>query len=99
MLFRSNRGAYVSVAAPGVDVLVPAPGAAHDMQSGTSFAAAFASGVAALIAERNPQLKAAEIKALMMRTATDIGAPGPDAEFGAGRINALACVENSLPRQ
>jgi subtilisin family serine protease len=91
----ANRGAYVSVAAPGVDVLVPAPGSAHDMQSGTSFAAAFTSGVAALMLERNPGLKAADLKQIVMRTAADLGAPGVDNEFGAGRINALASVEQS----
>lgn len=91
----ANRGAYVAISAPGVDVLVAAPGNAHDMQSGTSFAAAFVSGVAALMIERNPELKPDALKALVMRTATELGAPGRDSEFGAGRVNALASVEGS----
>ena len=36
----SNRGSYVSVAAPGVDILLPAPGGSYQVISGTSFAAA-----------------------------------------------------------
>jgi hypothetical protein len=91
----ANRGTYVAIAAPGVDVLVAAPGNGHDMQSGTSFAAAFVSGVAALMIERNPDLKPDALKALVMRTATELGGPGRDAEFGAGRVNALASVEGS----
>lgn len=91
----ANRGSYVAISAPGVDVLVAAPGNGHDMQSGTSFAAAFVSGVAALMIERNPDLKPDALKALVMRTATELGGPGRDTEFGAGRINALASVEGS----
>ena len=46
---RANRGRYIAIAAPGVDVLAPACGNGHDLQSGTSFAAAHVSGVLALL--------------------------------------------------
>ncbi len=46
------------------------------MQSGTSFAAAQISGVAALILERNPSLDAAAVQRILMSTARDLGPAG-----------------------
>jgi len=50
---------YVAIAAPGVDILVPAPDGGYQITTGTSVAAAHISGVVALLKERNPQLKSA----------------------------------------
>src|SRR6202008_552814 len=52
----ANRGKYVAVAAPGVDILVPAPENTYQLTTGTSVASAEVSGVAALLIERNPNL-------------------------------------------
>ena len=49
----SNRGNYIALAAPGVDIFLPAPDGKYQMTSGTSFSAAYVSGVAALLLERN----------------------------------------------
>ena len=54
----ANRGNHIAVAAPGVDVLVPAPGGNYQFTTGTSVAAAHVSGVVALLIERNPKLDA-----------------------------------------
>ncbi|HEY6256047.1 MAG TPA: S8 family serine peptidase, partial [Xanthobacteraceae bacterium] len=43
----ANRGKYVAVAAPGVDILVPAPENSYQLTTGTSVASAEVSGVAA----------------------------------------------------
>jgi hypothetical protein len=40
----ANRGKYISVAAPGVDILVPAPEGDYQLTTGTSVAAAEVSG-------------------------------------------------------
>lgn len=88
----SNRGSHIAVAAPGADVLLPAPDEKYQMTSGTSFSAAYVSGVVALMLERNPALKAEEIRAILMRTARDLGAPGRDDQFGAGQADAFAAV-------
>ena len=45
----ANRGSYITVAAPGVDILVPAPQGAYQMTTGTSVATANVSGIVALI--------------------------------------------------
>jgi subtilisin family serine protease len=48
---RANHGKYIAVAAPGVDVMVDAPGSGYTLTTGTSVAAANVSGVAALLME------------------------------------------------
>jgi subtilisin family serine protease len=88
----SNRGGYIAVAAPGVDIFLPAPDGKYQMTSGTSFSAAYVSGLAALMLERNPALKPDEVRAILMKTARDLGAPGRDDLFGAGEADAYAAV-------
>jgi hypothetical protein len=89
----SNRGSYIALAAPGVDILLPAPDDKYQMTSGTSFSAAFVSGVAALILARNPALRREELRAILMTTAHDLGSPGRDDLFGAGEADAYAAVQ------
>jgi subtilisin family serine protease len=89
---KANRGSYIAIAAPGVDVLVASTGSGHDLKSGTSFAAAYVSGIVALMLERNPGLTAAAVRHTLTLSAFDLGRPGFDPEFGAGRANAAASV-------
>ena len=56
LLPQANRGPQVAVAAPGVHVLEPAPDDSYQIMTGTSVAAAHASGVAALLLARDPKL-------------------------------------------
>ena len=88
----SNRGGYIAVAAPGVDIFLPAPDEKYQMTSGTSFSAAYVSGLAALMLERNPALKPDDVRAILTKTARDLGAPGRDDLFGAGEADAYAAV-------
>jgi hypothetical protein len=88
----SNRGSHIAISAPGVDIFLPVPDEKYQMMSGTSFSAAYVSGVAALLLERNPALKPAEVRAVLMQTARDLGAPGRDDLFGAGEADAYAAV-------
>ena len=88
----SNRGSYVALAAPGVDIFLPAPDDKYQITSGTSFSAAYVSGLAALILERNPTLKPEEVRAILTKTARDLGPPGRDDQFGAGEADAFAAV-------
>ena len=86
---QANRGDYVDVAAPGVDVLVLAPAKAYKHESGTSFAAAHVSGIVALLLERDRALDAGTIGRMLSDEAADRGKPGRDIEFGAGTVNAV----------
>ena len=88
----SNRGGHIAVSAPGVDIFLPAPDGKYQMTSGTSFSAAYVSGLAALMMERNPQLGPAEVRAILTRTARDLGLPGRDDLFGAGEADAFGAV-------
>jgi Subtilase family len=92
----SNRGSYIALAAPGAEIFLPAPDQKYQITSGTSFSAAFVSGVAALMLERNPALKPADLRAILTRTARDLGSPGRDDLFGAGETDAYAAVEASI---
>jgi subtilisin family serine protease len=93
----SNRGSYIAVSAPGVNIFLPAPDEKYQMASGTSFSAAYISGLAALLLERNPALKPDEVRAILMKTARDLGAPGRDDLFGAGEADAYAAVSAVAP--
>jgi hypothetical protein len=92
-LFRAaNRGRHIAVTAPGVDILLPAPNADYQLTSGTSFAAAHVSGIAALILERKPDLTPDAVRAILTSTARDIGRSGRDDEFGAGLVDAYQAI-------
>ena len=62
------------------------------MTSGTSFSAAYVSGLVALMLERNPALRPDQVRVVLMRTARDLGNPGRDDDFGAGAADAFAAV-------
>jgi predicted secreted protein len=94
----ANRGDYIAVAAPGVDILAPAPDGAYQFTTGTSVAAAEVSGVAALLIERNPALTPADVRRILMSTARDLGPKGKDRDFGAGLVNALQAVTAAKTR-
>jgi hypothetical protein len=88
----SNRGGYIAISAPGVDIFLPAPDEKYQMASGTSFSAAYVSGLAALMLERNPALKPDDLRAVVVKTARDLGPPGRDDLYGAGEADAYAAV-------
>src|SRR3984957_2214748 len=88
----SNRGGFIAVAAPGVDLFLPAPDEKYQITSGTSFSAAYVSGLAGLMLERDPALKPEQLRAILMKTARDLGSPGRDDLFGAGEADAFAAV-------
>lgn len=89
----ANRGPQVAVAAPGVEILAVAPDGKYQVTSGTSVAAAHASGVAALLLASRPNLTPAQVRASLIRAANRI--PGKRTEVGAGVIDALAVINPS----
>ena len=95
---QSNRGSYLALAAPGVDIFVAAPNAGYDMTTGTSVAAAHVSGIAALLLDQNPGLTPDALQAILLRTAKDLGSPGRDDEYGAGLVNAYGALSALTPQ-
>jgi len=88
----SNIGSHIAVAAPGVDILLPAPNSDYQVTSGTSFAAAYVSGVAALLLQRAPGLRPEMVRQILERTAKDLGPRGRDNEYGAGLVDAYRAI-------
>jgi subtilisin family serine protease len=92
------RGNYIALAAPGVDILAPAPGGSYQVTSGTSFAAAYVSGIAALILERRPKLLLEPFKHILLSTAHDLGPKGRDDAFGEGLADAYQALLSLEPK-
>jgi len=97
LLPQANRGRYIAVAAPGVDVLVPSPGTEYRMSTGTSVAAAEVSGIAALLIELQPALTPDEVRKILQSTALDLGPKGIDEQYGAGLVDAQRAVLSLAP--
>lgn len=88
----ANRGQYIAVAAPGVQILALAPADSYAVTTGTSVAAAHVSGVAALLLQREPELKPSAIRSILITTAKPLGVPDDHVDFGAGLVNAYRAV-------
>ncbi len=87
----ANRGTYISIAAPGVDIVTAAPDASYSTASGTSLAAAQVSGIAALMLEKNPKLTSKDIRDALSKSARQ--PPRLIAEdMGAGIADAAEAV-------
>jgi subtilisin family serine protease len=93
----ANRGKYISVAAPGVDILVPAPASSYQLTTGTSVAAAQVSGIVALLLERNPKLAPADIRRILTASAKRLGPGEGDDNFGSGLIDPLNALQLAEP--
>jgi thermitase len=98
----SNWGPEVDLCAPGQYLwTTDRTGADGDdagdygWHSGTSYATAYAAGVAALILSVEPWLTSSEVEQKLRCTVDDYGVPGPDIYYGYGVINAHKAV--SIP--
>jgi len=85
---QANRGPYIDLSAPGVDILTALPNARQGYRTGTSFAVPFVTAIAAT----NVKGQDAVAKDDLVRriTTRDLGPPGPDEIYGAGLVLAPA---------
>lgn len=97
----SQHHPYVGVSAPGVRIVSTfwrGSGYGNYVSaSGTSAAAPHVSGLAALIWSVGPSLSANRVREIIQSTADDLGSPGRDDFYGAGRINALKALLAAKP--
>ncbi len=91
----ANRGEYIALAAPGVDIVVPGLSGSYELQTGTSMAAAHVAGVVALMLERNQSLDWRDAQSALLSTARTPPEGAAPKEFGAGIVNAADAL-NSL---
>jgi subtilisin family serine protease len=102
----SNRNRTVDVIAPGVNVLSSVPKRVTErvvrpgyaLKDGTSMAAPYISGVAALVMAANGQhLSPYQVRRQIENTADDIGPAGRDNAAGYGVVNPRAAVTLTAP--
>ncbi len=89
----ANRGTYIAVAAPGVEIIVLAPGNTSAITTGTSVAAAHISGLAALAMERAGKIDANTFRKILRDSASKLKAPAN--AVGAGRADAMVLVDEA----
>lgn len=82
----SNRGSWITVAAPGQSILSTVPANSFGTWSGTSMASPIVAGQAALIRAKNPRMKSKEISEKIVATSDSINASVPK------RINIAASL-------
>ena len=88
----ANRGKYIAISAPGVDILAPADGGRHAFLSGTSFAAAQSAASSPCCWSATAAWSEGALAALS-ENAVDLGPAGRDEDFGFGRADAFAALQ------
>jgi len=90
----SNFGEKIDMSAPGVEITSTMPGGLYATWSGTSMAAPFVAGAAALVAAAHPSWTAQQISNRLIKTSGDLDLANPDfaGELGAGRLDIEAAV-------
>jgi hypothetical protein len=98
---KANRGPQIALAAPGVEIIEPAPNGGYQLTTGTSVAAAHVSGVAALLIERNPTADPAAIEDILTMSAKTLAPGGRNDDVGWGLVdptNALGEMDAKVAR-
>lgn len=106
---KSMKGPWIGVAGPGTDVMGLSPQTGRAVNAipqinnnppsalwGTSFSAAYVSGVAALVRAKYPQLTAHQVINRILRTAHNPAA-GVDNAVGYGLIDPVAALTFDVP--
>jgi len=83
----SSTGPALELMAPGMDVVSCFKGGGYSRSDGTSFSAAYVSGIAALIFASGVE-KGDEVRSILKASTQDLGSPGWDQEYGYGLVNA-----------
>lgn len=95
----SNYGVWVDLDAPAVEITTTYLGGDWGPASGTSMAAPFVAGVAALIRSRQPGWSAALVRNQLVQTADPLDTLNPAyaGQLGAGRVNAAQAMQDPRP--
>ena len=97
----SNTGHWISVSAPGYDIISTGNGSSmwntagayreteYQWMSGTSMATPFVTGLVGYLLSFDDTLTPFQVKAVLEQTADDLGVAGFDEDYGYGRVNVL----------
>lgn len=101
----TNHNRSLDVLAPGVDIVSSVPVRVQDnavspgyaLKDGTSMAAPYVTGLAALVFGAHPDASPYQVMRQIQNTATDMGPKGRDDRTGYGAVNPQAAVTYPLP--
>lgn len=92
----SYYGKSLDFVAPGESILSTYLNGQYVKSDGTSMAAPFVTGIAALYKEAYPQLDNKKIRTMMQTNVIDLGAPGKDSQFGYGLIQGPKVIKEII---
>ncbi|MDD2889937.1 MAG: S8 family serine peptidase [bacterium] len=93
---QSNYGSALKFVAPGMGIASYFPDGSLNQLAGTSMACPQVAGGAALVWSANPSLTNAEVRDILINTATDLGTAGWDKYYGYGKPNLQKAVESAM---
>ncbi len=105
----ATRNSMVDITAPGVEVFAPSVGTVEradrglvtsyswSFMNGTSFSAPMVSAAAAWLRQARPDLSARQAGRILTSSATDLGPPGRDPEYGEGLLHIEAALNARRP--
>lgn len=101
----SSMGPALEISAPGVNILSTVPQgtckhcdpSGYKNLNGTSMACPHIVGTAALVMKTDPDLSNNEVRGRINNTSLDLSPEGRDTEYGYGRVDAKAAVDNDTP--
>ena len=78
---------FPALVAPGASIRTILPGSSYVTMSGTSFSAPHVAGALALLLSAKPGLSVQQQETILQSSAVDLGAAGPDNDYGYGRLD------------
>lgn len=90
----SAAGLGVAISAPAEDLLGAYPGESYRVWGGSSAAAPIVTGLLALMSQSDPDASANDLIKRLIGSATDLGEPGFDANYGHGLIDPTAALKS-----
>ncbi|MCE9520885.1 MAG: S8 family serine peptidase [Alphaproteobacteria bacterium] len=82
----------VFLVAPGENIFSTLPGGNYGTASGTSMAAPYISGAAAVVLSAAPYLTQQQVVSILFASAIDLGRPGTDVVYGRGLVNPAGAI-------
>ncbi|MEV0131484.1 S8 family serine peptidase [Dactylosporangium sp. NPDC050688] len=96
VLVTSDSGRRLGFGVPGEEIMTTNTGGGYRIDAGSASAGELAA-VVALVRAAYPKLPADEIVHRLSVTAVDAGAPGPDPQFGVGRVDLVPALTRVIP--